>query len=294
MLYKEHFLGWAPDTLPTPGAAADRDNDGVFLTVAQDNTTVFVDLNNDGTVDQTYTLNRLQTQYVSDPNDGDLSGAHFWATGPFTMAYGENPDTAQPSTPPWTSATWRSRHRLHLPRPDRGQVGEPAGGAHRRGLGRDVHDQGELAEVHGGRGQRHRLPAARAGSTSWDGHDDHHPSGQDHVSPARPPNPAGAGSLTTLAWSSAQLGGNMAENQEITITFTARTTAVLAVGNPEPEPREGRRHADGRQPGVTQTFTATDFAFVTSGNVGHREDLECPCDAAHPLYPGDTVTYTTR
>ena len=65
--------------------------------MAQDNTSVFVDFNNDGTVDQTYTLSRLQSQYIFDPNDGNLSGAHFWATGPFTMSYGENPDTAQAS-----------------------------------------------------------------------------------------------------------------------------------------------------------------------------------------------------
>ncbi len=90
LLYDEHFLGWAPG-----GAAVDGGNDsGVFLTVVQDNTRVFVDTNNDGTADQTYTLNRLQSQYITDPTDFDLSGARFWATGLFSMAFGQNPDTA--------------------------------------------------------------------------------------------------------------------------------------------------------------------------------------------------------
>lgn len=98
LLYSEHFLGWAPGGQPNEGGV-DGDgvvgNDsGVFLTVVQDNTRVFVDTNRDGTPDQTYTLNRLQSQYITDPADGDLSGAHFWATGLFTMAFGQNPDTA--------------------------------------------------------------------------------------------------------------------------------------------------------------------------------------------------------
>ncbi len=52
-LYKEHFLGWAPASIPVDiaGNPGDQDNDGVFLTVAQDNTRVFVDFNNDGTAD---------------------------------------------------------------------------------------------------------------------------------------------------------------------------------------------------------------------------------------------------
>ena len=100
-LFKEHYLGWAPGYASWLGTgdASNYNDVGVFLTVAQDNTRVFVDLDNDGTVDQTYTLDRLQTQYVSDPNDGSLSQAHIWATGDFTMAYGENGDTAEASNP---------------------------------------------------------------------------------------------------------------------------------------------------------------------------------------------------
>ena len=64
MLFKEHFLGWAPDAYAPRRPRRRRQRLGVFLSVAQDNTTVFVDYDNNGTVDQTYTLNRLQTQYV--------------------------------------------------------------------------------------------------------------------------------------------------------------------------------------------------------------------------------------
>ena len=97
MLYTEHFLGWAPGSLPIDNSAnnpGDKADNGILLTVAQDNTRVFVDINNDGTADQTYTLNRLQTQFIYNPatdgTGGDMSKAHFWATGPFTMAYGQN------------------------------------------------------------------------------------------------------------------------------------------------------------------------------------------------------------
>ena len=48
-----------------------------------------------------YVANRLQSLYITGSNVGttaadlcDLTGARMWATGPFTMTYGENPDKA--------------------------------------------------------------------------------------------------------------------------------------------------------------------------------------------------------
>ena len=193
------------------------------------------------------TLNRLQTQFIYDPNDGDLSQAHIWATGDFTMAYGENADTAHVEHALAGPRLRRDpRHRLHLPGPRRRQVGEPAGRAHRvrapvATFTITVNSQKYTVD---GVNVTDYLPA-ELGVRAWARHDDHHPSRTRPRSPARAPTPRG-GHATTLAWSSAQLGGNMAENQEITITFTAQTTAVLAVGDTEPESREGRRHADGR------------------------------------------------
>lgn len=74
----------------------------------QDRTTIFVDVNADGVPDTSiqvvrgttavaptgtgYQANRLESLYITD-NDGDMTGAHIWATGPFAMAYGENPQT---------------------------------------------------------------------------------------------------------------------------------------------------------------------------------------------------------
>ena len=86
----------------------------------------------------------------------------------------------------------------------------------------------------------------------------------------------------------------MAENQEITITFTARTTAALALGTLS----QNRVQSVGTRTvgGATQTFTATDFAYVTTGNTygAMAIDKTSSASASTPLYPGDTVTYTTR
>ena len=109
LLENEHFMGWAPGSDPV---GSDLDASGVFIAPAQDNVRIFVDLDNNGTADQTYDLNRLQTQYIFDPGDGDLSGANIYATGPYVVAYGQNPDTApagnrRPSTwaiPPFRGA----------------------------------------------------------------------------------------------------------------------------------------------------------------------------------------------
>ncbi|MCG3194787.1 MAG: hypothetical protein DIJKHBIC_04054 [Thermoanaerobaculia bacterium] len=97
LLYKEHYFGWSPGSLPL--LTAPVNGNGVFLTAAQDNTTVFVDYDNNGTADQTYTLSRLQSQFVPPGPAGDLSGARVWATGLFTMAYGQNPEFATTPTP---------------------------------------------------------------------------------------------------------------------------------------------------------------------------------------------------
>ena len=90
-------MGWSPGSLPL--TTAPTNGNGVFLTVGQDNTQVFVDYNNDGTPDATYTLNRLQSQFVPPGPTGALDGARFYATGLFSMSYGENADTATTPTP---------------------------------------------------------------------------------------------------------------------------------------------------------------------------------------------------
>ena len=97
-LKQEHLLGWAPGSFPV-GTGDDADNSGIFITPATDNTRIFIDQDNDGTADQTYDVDRLESLYIFDSTDGDMSNAAIWATGPFTSAYGQNPDTATPYAP---------------------------------------------------------------------------------------------------------------------------------------------------------------------------------------------------
>ena len=100
LLGKEQFVGWAPaGTSILPAPAGNRDDGGIYITPAQDNTRVFVDTNNDGTADYTYTLNRMQTQYVYNTVTGDMSNSHIWATGPISLAYGQNPALAPTADP---------------------------------------------------------------------------------------------------------------------------------------------------------------------------------------------------
>ena len=44
-------------------------------------------------------FNRLQRQFIYDSTDGDLSGARVWATGPFTMSFGQNSNRAVTGAP---------------------------------------------------------------------------------------------------------------------------------------------------------------------------------------------------
>jgi len=95
-LEDHYFLGWAPGTsqaVPTSNGSP------AYITPVQDDTTVFVDYSpTDGTPDLTFTLNRLETRRVFDP-DRENTGMHIWATGDIAVAWGEDPDTAATGTP---------------------------------------------------------------------------------------------------------------------------------------------------------------------------------------------------
>lgn len=278
-LYDEHFLGWA-------SGGADGDDSGVFLTVVQDNTRVFVDTNNDGTADQTYTLNRLQSQYITDTVDGDLSGTHFWATGPFTMSYGQNPDTAPAQA---TSG-------------DLGYVAIPSTDFISLVLTVDKSVSPQVVPTASGSTATFTL-TVNSQKYTVDGIavTDYLPANWDYVNnstvitlpdkstvsgTAANPTKSGAGPYT-LDWPGSLLG-NMAENQGILITFTAQTTAVLAAGTLS----QNRVKAVGTRtfgtPSQTQTFTTTDFAYVASGN----SQITKTSSATDPLYPGNQFTYT--
>lgn len=290
MLFKEHFLGWAPDAYPI----AVRNDMGAFVSVAQDNTTVFVDYDNNGTTDQTYTLSRLQTQYVVNPTTGDLSGAHFWATGPFTLAYGQNGNFASTTAPAL----------------DLGYVAIPGTDFMSLVLSVDKSVSPQVVPTASGSTATFTLTVSSQKYTV-DGVSvtDYMPPNWQYVSgsativrPDKTTLSGGAANPTvtgvpatgqTLSWTTAQVGNpsppSMLKNQTLTITFTGQTTAAFTAGTLS----QNRVTAVGTRTvgGVTQTFTAKNFAYVTYGNVGISKTSSVP--SATPLYPGDTVTYTT-
>lgn len=85
-LKDDYLIGWAPGTLDET-----QNGSPLYITPTQDDTDVFVDYApHDGTPDQTFTLNRLDSQTVYDTAAPfNLSGAHVWSTNPIAVVYGE-------------------------------------------------------------------------------------------------------------------------------------------------------------------------------------------------------------
>ena len=93
-LTNDYYLGWAPGTTDLSANGSP-----VFVTPVVDNTTIFVDYSpNDGIVDATYTLDRIQIQRIFDP-DNNNTGMHIWATNPIVVVWGEDGTAAQPGNP---------------------------------------------------------------------------------------------------------------------------------------------------------------------------------------------------
>lgn len=292
-LYAEHFLGWAPGYAYWDGGGGGNwDDVGLFLTVAQDNTTVFVDYDNDGVANQVYTLDRLDTQYIYDTTDGDLSQAHIWATGDFTMSYGENGDTAGTSVPSM----------------DLGYVAIPGTDFIDLVLAVDKSVSPQVVPTAAGSTAVFTLTTTSEGYTvDAVGTVDTLPPSWQYVAgtttitrpdltqvtgAAADPTISGAGTAANpfvLTWTSAQLDPvGMARNQAIVVQFTAQTTAVLPTGTLSRNRVTSTGTRTIGSPSATQTFSTTDFAFVTSGALG----IGKTSSAVEPLYPGDQFTYT--
>lgn len=282
LLYREHFMGWAPGYLGT-GGTGNYDDDGVFLTTAQDNTTVFVDYGGDGTADATYTLNRLQTQYIYDPNDGDLTGARIWGTGLFTMAYGENPNLATVTTPSL----------------DLGYVAIPGTDYIDIVLGVDKSANPSVVGTAAGSTTTFTLTAeTRKYALTTVTIVDDLPAGwsfQNNSATITLPdlstitgaaaNPTIVGQ--TLTWPTSLFPGGMAPNQKIVISYTA-----VAPASTPGTLSQNRVTATGTRTvgGITQTFSATNFAYVVSGALTIAKTSDAPNPL--PLFPGDQFTYT--
>jgi uncharacterized repeat protein (TIGR01451 family) len=96
-LTDEYFLGWAPGDNqsvlpPSNGSPA-------FVTPVQNGTHVYVDYSPaDGTWDDVYVVDRLDSLKIFDPDD-DNTGMHIFASAPIAVAWGEDADTAETGNP---------------------------------------------------------------------------------------------------------------------------------------------------------------------------------------------------
>jgi uncharacterized repeat protein (TIGR01451 family)/fimbrial isopeptide formation D2 family protein len=283
LLENETYLGWAPGAYPPPIPAGNRDDSGLFITSAQDNTRVFIDYNHDGTVDQTYTLNRLQSQYVYDSNDGDMSNANIWATGPISLAYGQNPDTAPDAAPAV----------------DLGYAVIPGGDFIDRVLTVDKTANPVMVSTTAGAQSTYTLIIDTYHFVvNGIGVVDTLPSGWQYVNNSTTitladkttvtgssANPTISGGGLILTWPSTLLQ-SMAPNQNITITFTAQITQTFSVGAIT---RNMVQASGTRTVGtLTQTFNTSAFAFNTYGQL----TIGKISTATNPLYPGNQFTYT--
>ena len=316
LLSDEQAVSFAPGNAPTLACdAAEGRDGGLFITPAFDNTTFFIDKNADNVPDTDasievlrgttpvaanasggYTANRLQSLYITGSNSGtaansicDLTGARIWATGPFTMTYGENPDKADaalgldlgytvlPNPGDWMDLV------LTVDKSTNPVVVSSTAGATPVTYTLEVKshefDVDAVSVVD-------TLPASwayQAGSTTIT------LPNLTTITGASA-NPTG-GTGPTLTWGSGVLG-SMLPNQTITITFQARTTANFLPGSLT----RNQVQATGTRTvgGVTQTFNARDFVFNTyqtsTVNLGITKTSSVP--QATPVSPGDTLTYT--
>ena len=306
LLEKEHFMGWAPGydfDRVTPPLAEPTDWDrrsGLFITAARDNTTVYIDEDNNGTVDQEFTLDRLESEYryssdSSGLNDDDLSQARVYATGPIAMAYGQNPEYSRYGDPPAMDLGYTI-----LPTTDKWFE-----------LVLDVVKTADPAVVAAGTDDEQTTFTIAVSTYEYSVDDvtvtDTLPSNWEYVAGSTritlPDGTEVTGSTaddgnstgdTTIVWSGSDVFGSyedMDENQSIVIEFVAQT---VGTGFAEGQTSINEVVAVGTRTvqTVTQTFTASDFAFV--GFADSVIEMEKTTGATDPVYPGDTIGYTVE
>ena len=298
LLENEHFLGWAPGAYEDPITADDRGDSGVYVAAAQDNIILYVDYDGDGydeagDGDQSFSLSRLETLYVYDPYDGDMSNANVFATGPYVMAYGQNPDIAPTA----------------VPAIDVGYTTIPGNDFIELVFTVDKSVSPQVVSTSSGSQAQWTLEVNTYDfSVDSISVTDTLPMGWEYVAGSTvitlPDNTQVTGAAadddnssgdTTLTWSAANVsddvfGGltGLAANQKISITFTAETNQAFAAGDIS----INRVKAVGTRTveGVTQTFSTTDFTFVTYGNY----EISKTSGGVDPLSPGDQFEYTVE
>ncbi len=310
---------------------AEGRDQGVFVTPVFDNTTFFIDKNADGIPDSSltggfspvsapydasievlrgvtavaattsggYVANRLESLFITGSNVGDLTtsdcnltGARIWATGPFTMAYGQNPDKASagggldlgytvlPNPGDWMDLV------LTVDKSTNPVVVSTVPGATLVTYTLEVKSHEFEVDAVSVVDTLAAFWGYEANSTTIT-----RPDLTTITGAAANPTVSGQ----TLTWGTGVLG-NMLPNQTIRITFQARTTA----GAPYVAGDLTRNlvQATGTRTvgGVTQTFNARDFVFNTyqSTTVGLNITKTSSVPQPTPVSPGDTLTYTVN
>ena len=274
LLTSENYLAWAPGAQPP--SIGEADDSGIYISPAQDAIRVFVDFDADGNADQTYDLGRLETQYVFDASDGDMSNARIWATGPYAAAYGQNPAFAPPG----------------LPAIDVGYTMLPSLEADTVLDVEKTADPVVVPTAIGSTSVYTLTITSKNYSVDQITANDALPPGWAYVAGSTTITRA---DLTTLSgaaadpggsgWTAAQLG-DLGANQTIVIQFSAATTQAFSVG----DVTENQITASGTRTvgGMVQTFTTTDFVFNTFGEL----QVAKASSGIDPLSPGDQFTYT--
>lgn len=303
LLDNEQYLSWAPGCydnatgLSCANTAANRNDGGVFITPAQDNTTVFVDRDNNGVAEDTYLLNRLQVQYVFDAADGDLTGAHIWATGPYVLAYGENPDLASTANPSLDAGY------TTLPNPgDWMSLALTVDKTANPVVLSTLANPATTAYTLTVKSHQFSIDAVSITDTlaaDWD-----YVAGVDtttiilpdgstrNTDPVKSGGSCGNdGGSCVLAWSGL---GSMAPNQTLTIVFTARSVGAPNYASGALSQNKVTATATRTVGSITQTFKASNFAYNTylDNTVGMTVTKTPSVAETTPLSPGDTLTYT--
>jgi uncharacterized repeat protein (TIGR01451 family) len=303
LLDDEQFLSWSPGCYSTTTGtgcmttAGNRDDGGVFITPSQDNTTVFVDTDNNGTIDYQYLLNRLQIQFVYDTVDGDLTGAHIWATAPYVLSYGENLETS-PTASPGLDAGYTT-----LPNPGNWMdlaltVEKSTNPALLSTLANPATTSYTLT-VSSHEFNIDGVSVTDSMAADWDyvvGTDTATITLPDGSTVTADPAKTGAscgtdGGSCVLTWTGL---GNMAPNQTLTIIFTARTVGTPSYASGALSQNKVDATGTRTVGGVTQTFKASDFAYNTylDGSVDMLVTKSSSVAETTPVSPGDTLTYT--
>jgi uncharacterized repeat protein (TIGR01451 family) len=95
LLSEFYSIGWAPGDI-----SQSNNYSAVFLTPVGSDATVYVDYEQDGVVDDTFSLSFPSVRRVVDPSDADMTGARIWSDQKLAMAYGAIAGESTPESQP--------------------------------------------------------------------------------------------------------------------------------------------------------------------------------------------------